>query len=255
MESSLQFIKEGTSWQTAIICITYSLFWPTKYSQKFWKTGWSPTWKATLESTRTALEVALNNVSVLQCGTSVGSSTLSSIKYSSTSNERTAVSIAAKLARLTKATITGSTSLICIQNGFKQGVRLVEIVFNLSLVQVTKKIAVDTKGILLYESAQVLVYVVDINILSRFVPLRSNGSLMKFDNAVKRVGLHVNEQKARIMTQRKNINLMHLMWEGELHDIYDDPEVPKVTTFSKLQWLLMMNKLRRTAKGAVIFWD
>jgi endonuclease/exonuclease/phosphatase family metal-dependent hydrolase/ribosomal protein S28E/S33 len=151
--------------------------------------------------------------------------------------------IPAKLVRLIKLTMTGSISQVRVQNdltasfetecGLKQGDGLAPILFNLALEYVIRRIPVDTKGTLLFKSTQVVAYADDINIMARSL-VGAKEVLVNLDSSAREVGLRINENKTKVMTQtrrntpiRQNLTVADYNFENVENFVYLGTNISK----------------------------
>jgi len=111
-----------------------------------------------------------------------------------------------KLVRMTKMTMQcvrgvirmeGDTSReFDIRGGLKQGDGLSCILFNIALEKVIRTADVMSRGTILNRSIQILGYADDLDIIGRSIS-EIRGTFLKIEEAVRRMGLAINENKTK----------------------------------------------------------
>jgi sorting nexin-29 len=105
-----------------------------------------------------------------------------------------------KLARLTQATMEGTTAKVKvqnelsesfhIQNGLMQEDALACILFNTALEKIIRDTNVNQRGYIFYKSVQILAYADDIDIISRYLKSLQEVTIA-LDRVARRMGLEI----------------------------------------------------------------
>ncbi|KAJ4426844.1 hypothetical protein ANN_26643 [Periplaneta americana] len=98
-------------------------------------------------------------------------------------------------------------TLVLLPQGLKQGAGLAPLLFNLALESAIRKLRVDTRGTLLYKTAQLVGYADDINLMGRTT--RTVKEIFEdLNREGKEIGLKISEQKTKVMVQARRRKLV-----------------------------------------------
>jgi len=85
-----------------------------------------------------------------------------------------------------------------IQNGLRQGDALACILCNIALEKIIREANINQRGNIFYKSVQILVYVDDIDTISRS-PKSLQEATTELDRAARMMGLEINQAKTKYM--------------------------------------------------------